>query len=155
MTPPPLAHTIRTTVRFMESDLLRIVWHGHYVLYLEDARQAMGSAIGLGYEDFMREGVACPVVDLSLKYKLPARYGDKLEITAFLHWMEVPKLRYTYEVRREGDGALLTTAETTQVMVYPGNQLALNFPPFLEDFRSRWKRGEVSLSSEAMQSPWS
>jgi acyl-CoA thioester hydrolase len=139
----------------MESDLLRMVWHGHYVLYLEDARQALGARIGLGYEDFMRERFACPVVDLQLKYKKPARYGDKLDIAAALHWADVPKLRYTYEIRRVADGELLTTAESTQVLVYPDGQLALNFPPFLEAFRDRWKRGEIALGTRPELSQWS
>ncbi len=155
MNPAPLSHTLRTTVRFMESDLLRMVWHGHYVLYLEDARQALGSRIGLGYEDFMRERFACPVVDLQLKYKKPARYGDKLDITASLHWAEVPKLRYTYEIRRVGDGELLTTGESTQVLVHPDGQLALNFPAFLQAFRERWKRGEIALDTQSELSQWS
>ncbi len=139
----------------MESDLLRMVWHGHYVLYLEDARQALGARIGLSYEDFMRERFACPVVDLQLKYKKPARYGDRLDITASLHWMEVPKLRYTYEVRRVADGELLTTAESTQVLVHPDGQLALNFPSFLLAFRERWQRGEILPAADVELSPWS
>jgi acyl-CoA thioester hydrolase len=155
MDPAPLSHTLRTPVRFMESDLLRMVWHGHYVLYLEDARQALGAQIGLAYEDFMRERYACPVVDLQLKYRRPARYGDTLDITARLHWMEVPKLRYTYEVRRAGDGELLTTAESVQVLVRPDGNLVLNFPPFLEQFRQRWRRGEIRTPQAPQPSPWS
>jgi acyl-CoA thioester hydrolase len=138
--PEPLSQTIRVTVRFGESDLLRMVWHGNYVAWLEDARQALGARIGLSYEDFMRERFACPVVDLRLQYKKPARYGDKLDVTARLHWPEVPKLVYDYEIRREGE--LLTTAESTQVLVHPDGQLALNIPPFLEALRERWRNGE-------------
>jgi acyl-CoA thioester hydrolase len=151
----PLTHVMRTTVRFMESDLLRVVWHGHYVLYLEDARQALGERIGLGYEDFMREGYACPVVDLSLKYKAPARYGDKLDIAASLHWMEVPKLRYSYEIRRAGSGELLTTAESIQVLLNMQGQLVLNLPPFVEEIRRRWRAGEIKLDGSPQPTPWS
>ncbi|MBK8208271.1 MAG: acyl-CoA thioesterase [Planctomycetes bacterium] len=151
----PLAHTIRVTVRFMESDLLRMVWHGNYVRWIEDARQALGSCIGLGYEDFMREHFACPIVDMHLSYKRPARYGDKLDITASLHWMEVPKLVHSYEVRRAADGELLTTAETTQVLLHPDQKLALNFPPFLDDFRQRWKLGQVKVPATPAPTPWS
>ena len=53
--PPPLSHTIRVNVRFGHSDLLQIAWHGHYVQWLEDARQSLGTAVGLGYEDLIRE----------------------------------------------------------------------------------------------------
>lgn len=150
--PQPLSHTIRVTVRFGHSDLLRIVWHGHYVQWLEDARQSLGTAIGLGYEDLVRERYAAPVVDMQLKYKRPARYGDKLHVTATLHWTEVPKLLHSYEIRRAEDGELLTTAETTQVLLTPAGELALNFPPFLEGIRADWAKGRLSPPTEPAES---
>ncbi|MBZ0135312.1 MAG: acyl-CoA thioesterase [Planctomycetes bacterium] len=142
--PAALKHTVRVTVRFGHSDLLRIVWHGNYVQWLEDARQSLGTAIGLGYEDFVRERYAAPIVDMRLKYKRPARYGDVLDVTAALHWADVPKLRHTYEVRRAETGELLTTGETTQVLLTPNGELALNFPPFFEAIRQKWRGGQIS-----------
>lgn len=153
-TPPPLSHTVRLTVRFKESDLLGIVWHGNYVTYLEDARQALGVQIGLSYEDFMRERFAAPIVDLRLQYKRPAKYGDKLDVTASVIWQEVPKFVHRYEIRRVGDGELLTTAETTQVLVHPDGNLALNFPPFVEAVRERWRQGKIRVSGNVEASPF-
>jgi acyl-CoA thioester hydrolase len=148
--PEPLSHTIQVTVRFGHSDLLGIVWHGNYVQWLEDARQSLGTAIGLGYEDLMRERFAAPIVDMKLAYKKPARYGDKLLITATLHWTEVPKLKHTYEIHR--DGELLTTAETTQVLLHPTGELALNFPEFLQKLRDRWKAGKIKSAKGPTES---
>ncbi|MBX3475799.1 MAG: acyl-CoA thioesterase [Planctomycetes bacterium] len=153
-TPAPLSHTVRLTVRFKESDLLGIVWHGNYVTYLEDARQALGVQIGLSYEDFIRERYAAPIVDLRLQYKKSARYGDKLDVTASLQWMEVPKLVHRYEVRRASDHELLTVAETTQVLLHPDGGLALNFPPFVEAVRARWRRGEINAGGPTQPSPF-
>jgi acyl-CoA thioester hydrolase len=152
--PEPMAHTVRVTVRFKESDLLGIVWHGNYVTYLEDARQSLGVQIGLSYEDLMREQFAAPLVDLHLQYKQPARYGDKLDVTAALHWTEVPKLVHHYEIRHAESGELLTTATSTQVLLRPDGQLALNFPPFLEEFRRRWQAGKIAPSQEVKPSPF-
>ena len=36
-------------VRFSEVDMMNIVWHGSYPLYLEDAREAFGEKYGLSY----------------------------------------------------------------------------------------------------------
>jgi len=151
--PAPLSHTVRVTVRFKESDLLGIVWHGNYVTYLEDARQALGVEIGLSYEDFMREKIAAPIVDIRLQYKKPARYGDKLDVTASLPWLEVPKFVHRYEIRRAGDGELLTVAETTQVLLHPDGGLALNFPTFVEQVRQRWRQGKIK-SGASQPSPF-
>lgn len=135
-------------MRFGHSDLLRIVWHGHYVQWLEDARQSLGTAIGLGYEDLIKLKHAAPIVDMHLAYKRPARYGDDLDVTAKLIWQDTPKLVHHYEVRRLEDGELLTTGETVQVLLNPDGELALNFPPFLEKLRERWSRGEIKLPTE-------
>ncbi|MCA8913202.1 MAG: acyl-CoA thioesterase [Planctomycetes bacterium] len=152
-TPAPLSHTIRVTVRFGHSDLLAIAWHGHYVQWLEDARQSLGTAIGLGYEDLIKVKFAAPIVDLKLKYKRPAKYGDKLDVRASLIWQPVPKLVHQYEIRRAGDNELLTTAETTQVLLHPTGELALNFPPFLEAIREKWQAGEINPPQDP-QTSW-
>lgn len=151
--PAPLRHTIRAPVRFGKCDLLQIVWHGNYVTWLEDARQCLGTRIGIGYEDFVRERYACPIVDMHISYKRPARYGDFVDITAILHWTEVPKVVHSYEIRRAGDKELMTTAETVQVLLTPDGQMALNFPPFLDEFRRKWRNGELQ-PGDPEPTPW-
>ena len=34
--------TIKVPVRFSEMDPIRVIWHGNYLKYLEDAREAFG-----------------------------------------------------------------------------------------------------------------
>ena len=36
-------------VRFSEVDSMGVVWHGHYAMYFEDAREAFGAKYGLEY----------------------------------------------------------------------------------------------------------
>ena len=155
--PAPLHLTTRVTVRFKESDLLGVVWHGHYVAYLEDARQALGALVGLGYADIVKEGYIAPVVELSLKYKSPARYGDKIDVRCSFHYAEVPKLVATYELRRASDGELLATAESVQVLTDTAGKLVLNFPDFLKEVWQRWRDGAFNLDprKDPQPSPWS
>ncbi len=143
-TPAPVSHTTRVTVRFKEADALGIVWHGNYVTYLEDARQELGVRLGLSYEDFLAKDYFAPLVDLKIQYKAPARYGDKVDVTAAMHWSEVPKVVTSYEIRRAKDGLLLATAETTQVLTTRAGELVLNFPPFFAQVRQRWLNGELA-----------
>jgi acyl-CoA thioester hydrolase len=152
--PAPISHTTRVTVRFKEADALGIVWHGHYVTYLEDARQALGAAIGLSYEDFLAHDFFAPLVDLKLQYKAPARYGDKLDVKATMHWCEVPKLVTGYEIRRAKDGALLATGETTQVLTTRKGELVLNFPPFFDAVRDQWAKGALKVTARTQDSPY-
>jgi acyl-CoA thioester hydrolase len=41
-----LTNTTTFRVRFSEVDSLRIVWHGHYLKYFEDGRDAWGAEFG-------------------------------------------------------------------------------------------------------------
>ena len=41
-------------IRFSEVDMMKVVWHGAYPLYLEDAREAFGDEYGLTYEGYLR-----------------------------------------------------------------------------------------------------
>ena len=41
-------------VRFSEVDIMGVVWHGAYPLYLEDAREAWGHHYGLCYDDYLK-----------------------------------------------------------------------------------------------------
>ena len=36
-----LKNTIEHAIKFSEVDSLRVVWHGHYVRYFEDGREAL------------------------------------------------------------------------------------------------------------------
>ena len=49
---PALSCITPLRVRFSEVDSMRVVWHGEYVRYFEDGREAFGEQYpGLGYLD--------------------------------------------------------------------------------------------------------
>jgi acyl-CoA thioester hydrolase len=56
-----LSYTTEIAVRFNEADPLGIVWHGHYVRYFEDGREAFGQAFGLSYLDIYKQGFTVPI----------------------------------------------------------------------------------------------
>ena len=67
-------------IRFSEVDSLRIVWHGNYVHYFEDAREHFGNMFGLGYLDVFNNGFVTPIVHLDIDYKKYLAYGEKAYI---------------------------------------------------------------------------
>lgn len=46
-----LSFTSEIRVRFVETDPLGIVWHGNYIQYFEDGREAFGRHHGISYLD--------------------------------------------------------------------------------------------------------
>ena len=47
---PDLSHEIEVVPPFFDIDSMDIVWHGHYVKYLELARCALLEKFGYGYQ---------------------------------------------------------------------------------------------------------
>lgn len=134
-----LAETALIRVRFQEVDAMQIVWHGHYVGYFEEARRAFGRRFGLDYSLFFDQGVGAPVVEMYVKYLLPARMSDLLEVTARFYWNETPKLEFDYEIHRSGENPVLAIGGSVQVFTNLQGELLLQPPDFLAACYQRWE----------------
>ncbi|MFO7766671.1 MAG: acyl-CoA thioesterase [Pelovirga sp.] len=140
--PLPLRTLVRRTVRFEEIDPLGIVWHGRYPGYLEDGRVALGRQYGLGYMDFYHHGVMAPIKQMHLDYQLPLRFEEVFSIEALLHWSDATRLNHEFILRNSAD-QVVTTGYTVQLLTDPQQQTLLVPPPFYEEFRQRWRAGEL------------
>ena len=69
MDTPKFTNTIKKKISFYEVDAIHMLWHGNYVKYLEDGREAFGEEFGLSYMSIFNNGYFAPIVDLHLKYK--------------------------------------------------------------------------------------
>jgi acyl-CoA thioester hydrolase len=136
---PYLQETTSLRVRFNEVDALRIVWHGHYLNYFEEARRAFGRRYGIDYTVFLEQQVAVPVVDARVTYLASARLADVLEIRARLYKTEAARLDFDYEVRRHGDPTLLASGSTVQVFTRPDGELILTWPEFMLERLAAWE----------------
>jgi acyl-CoA thioester hydrolase len=134
-----LEERAQVRVRFQEADPLRIVWHGHYASYFEEGRRAFGRAYGIDYEDFLKQEIAVPVVQLHVDYFSPALWTDTLEVTARLCRTEAARLDFRYEVRRAGPGTLLAGGYTVQVFTKPNGDLLLTWPPYMQERLRAWE----------------
>jgi acyl-CoA thioester hydrolase len=104
------------TVPFFDVDSMDVVWHGHYVKYLEVARCALLDRIGHNYADMKAAGYAWPVIDLQLRYVRAARFGQRLRVHAELvEWQN--RLKIHYLVSDAASGERMTRASTVQVAV--------------------------------------
>ncbi|WP_066566295.1 thioesterase family protein [Snodgrassella sp. CFCC 13594] len=103
-------------VPFFDVDSMEIVWHGHYVKYLEEARCAFLTALNYDYNVMRKEGYAWPVVHLQLKYVRPAQFGQLLRVVVKLVEFET-YLKLDYEIRDAHEDTRLTLGSTTQVAV--------------------------------------
>lgn len=132
-----LKTTITKTVPFYDVDAIQMVWHGSYVKYLEDGREAFGRQYGLEYMRIFDNGYYAPVVDMHLQYRKTAAIGDVLTIDTFYVPTNSAKLVFRYEIRREPDGELILEAETTQLFVSRSGEFEPSTPLFVEQWREK------------------
>ena len=82
--------------------MLGIVWHGHYVSYLDDGRIAFGDKYGLSYSAMRDAGIAAPIVKMHLDYVSPLRFDKEVVVEAILHWSDSLRLNFEYKLTSEG-----------------------------------------------------
>jgi len=126
-----LSHEIEVVPAFFDVDSMEIVWHGHYVKYLELARCALLDRFDYGYARMRDSGYAWPVIDLRLKYVRPAAFGQALKVRAqVVEWQN--RLKIAYAIRDAKTGAKVNTATSIQVAVeIASGQMQYVSPPVL------------------------
>jgi acyl-CoA thioester hydrolase len=102
-------------VRYAETDMMGIVYHGNYLPWFEVGRTTMLKECGLPYKELEAEGYHLPVIELGVKYVRPALYDDTLTIITRMKERPSLRIHLEYEVRR-GD-ELLVTGFTTHAFI--------------------------------------
>ena len=116
----PISETTEITVAFYDVDLMAVVWHGHYLKYLEDARWVLMDRIGYGFSTIKESGYLWPIVEAHLRYVRPARFGDRLAVTATLvDWHN--RLAINYLITDAAHQTRIARGRTVQVAVHAGS----------------------------------
>ena len=134
------ALTNRTTfkVRFSEIDSMQIVWHGEYVRYFEDGREAFGKQYGLGYMDIYGEGFMVPIVDLTCQFKQSLSFGEEAIIETRYIACDAAKIKFEYVIYRSTDNKVVATGSTIQVFLNLNKELELVNPSFYMEWKKKW-----------------
>lgn len=86
-----------------------IVHHSNYIRWFEEARLNLMEQLGISYKELEDRNILIPVVDVSCKYLVSARYGDTVSIHPVLTQYSGVKLSFRYEVRNAQTQELLAT----------------------------------------------
>jgi len=95
------------TVRYAETDMMGIVYHGNYLPWFEVGRTTLLKECGIVYRDLETQGYRLPVIELGTKFFRPALYDDTVTVITRLKERPMLRIRLDYEVRR-GDELLVT-----------------------------------------------
>lgn len=129
------------TVRYAETDAMGVVHHATYPIWFEIARTDYIKKLGLSYAQMERGGVMLPVTAITVKYHQPARYDDKLTITASITRLTPARVEFAYRLTK--DGELLTDGTSSHAFVSSTTFKPLNFKAAMPEFFEK-------LSKEAL-----
>ena len=93
-------------VNYYETDQMAIVHHSNYIRWFEEARLDFLEQVGLNYREMEKTGLIVPVVDVSCRYHVSAKYDDLMDIYAYLTSFNGVRMDYRYEVRFHDSGVL-------------------------------------------------
>lgn len=125
----------RFKIRFSEIDIMRVVWHGAYAKYFEDAREAFGQEHGLSYQLIETSGYYAPIVDLRFQYKKPIRYGMTPTMTVTYRLTDAAKIVFDYEICDSETGETMAVGHSIQVFMNHNYELQLLNPAFYEHWK--------------------
>ena len=119
------------SVQFSDLDPMEIVWHGHYIKYLEIVRGVLLDTIDYNYPQMKASGYLWPVIDVHIRYAHSATLGQRLKLRAeIVEWEN--RLKISYLITDAVTGDRLTRASTTQVAVEISSQeMCFVSPPVL------------------------
>ncbi len=109
-------HQINVRVRYSETDQMGVVYHGNYLPYFEIGRVEWLRNQGVTYKSMEENGIALPVVSVTLNFKKSAKYDELLTIVTRLKSQTSVKIEFECEILNE-QNELLTTGTVLLVFI--------------------------------------
>jgi YbgC/YbaW family acyl-CoA thioester hydrolase len=140
MTPQDFRFSHSLRVRWVEVDMQKIVFNGHYLMYFDTAIADYWRALGLPYEEAMQQLKGdLYVKKASVEYHGSARFDDRLEVA--LRCARIGNSSLTFSGAIFRDGALLVSCELIYVFADPAAQTSKPVPPALRDLLDKFEAG--------------
>ena len=134
----------RLRVRWAEVDMQKIVFNGHYLMYLDTAMADYWRVLALPYEEAMHQlGGDLYVKKASVEYHGSARYDDTLDVGLRCTRIGSSSIQFVGAIFRGED--LLITAELIYVYADPSTQTSRPVPDALRQVMLGYEAGEPVL----------
>ncbi len=107
-----ISFTTDIRVRYAETDGMKVVYHGNYLTYFEEARTNLFRTIGILYSEIEKTGIYLVVLEAHVKYRRSALYDDILHVKATLPELPSMKLTVNYQITRNTENEILIAGQT-------------------------------------------
>ncbi|GAA0081219.1 MULTISPECIES: acyl-CoA thioesterase [Clostridium] len=127
-----------TTVRYVETDQMRVVHHSNYYPWFEIGRTEFTKATGMKYTDIENIGVMMPLTESYCKYMKPAKYEDEIIIETSIEKLTPVKIIFSYKIIKKENNELLAKGSTTQAFVDKNNFRVINLKQCNEELWNKF-----------------
>ncbi len=107
---------MKRRIYYYDTDCSGAVYHANYLKFLEEARSEYLEARDLTVKGLLDKGVGFAVRRQEVEYKLPAMYGDTLDIETSVKEYTPYRIVFSYKISNQ-NAKLVARAETDLVCV--------------------------------------
>ncbi len=105
---------MKVKIYYHHTDCGGVVYYANYLQFLEEARTEFLAERGVSIGELAKEGILFVVSRLEIDYKLPAFYGDILEIETRVNNISAVRLEFDCEIKNQNKQ---TIAEAKTILV--------------------------------------
>ncbi|MBK49114.1 MAG: hypothetical protein CL487_05580 [Acidobacteria bacterium] len=92
---------VNIRVHWADTDAAGVVWFGNFLRFFEEAEDELFRALGRTRMELMKDfGILMPRVDVSCKFRAPARAEEMLEIGIAIESITMRRISYRFEARK-------------------------------------------------------
>lgn len=136
-----ISASIITEIQFFHLDPMKVVWHGNYPQFFEEARSALLSKLQYNYAEMEASGYLWPIVKMQIKYVKPLILGQQIKVIATLKEFE-QQMKIDYLIEDASSGQRMTRGTTTQVAIdHASGKMCFGSPQLLLDKVAAWPAG--------------
>ncbi len=104
-------HELEVKIYYEDTDCGGVVYYANYLKYFERARTEMFEQACMPLTELMKQGIQFVVVEASLKYHLPGRYGDRLVVESWIKEIGHVTILFGHRVKRKETSEVLVSGE--------------------------------------------
>ena len=110
----PYTSITKYRILYADTDMMGVVYYGNYGRLFEMGRTELLRVNGLAYRKLEEAGTFFVVAELSIKFRQPARYDEKLQLETSCSGVTASRVEHTYKLTQGCDGVIL--AEGSSVL---------------------------------------
>lgn len=121
-------------IYYHDTDCGGVVYYSNYLKYLEEARTEFFSEMGVSIKELAAQGTFFVVSRQEIDYKLPAFYGDTLEVYSRINDISAVRIEFEHKILNQHN-RIVSLAKTIMVCV----DTKLKPQPIAEQIRTSLK----------------